>query len=147
MGNIEMNQLYEQDYSQWAETMADLLESGQFTELNIENLVEEVRDLSKRERDRLLSSLRFIVHHLLKWDYQPQQRSRSWQGTIEQERANINFYLKDSPSLKRYLIDESLSKVYPTARADGFKETGLEFPVSCPYGIDEVLHRVVSLGE
>ena len=64
-----MDQLYEQDYSQWAETMANLLAAGKFTELDIENLVEEVRDLSKRERDRLLSSLRLIVHHLLKWDY------------------------------------------------------------------------------
>jgi hypothetical protein len=145
MVNTKMAQLYEQDYSQWAETMADLLESGKFTELDIENLVEEVRDLSKRERDRLLSSLRLIVHHLLKWDYQPQQRSRSWQGTIERERANINLYLKDSPSLKRYLIDESLSKIYPTARADGFRETGLALPDTCPYGIDEVLNRVVSI--
>lgn len=142
-----MSQLYEQDYSQWAETMADLLQSGKFTELDIENLVEEVRDLSKRERDRLLSSLRLIVHHLLKWDYQPKRRSRSWQGTIERERANIDLYLKDSPSLKRYLINESLAKIYPTARADGFKETGLDFPDTCPYGIDEVLHRVVSLGD
>ncbi|BFM39482.1 DUF29 domain-containing protein [Synechocystis sp. LKSZ1] len=142
-----MNQLYEQDYSQWAETMADLLESGNFKELDIENLVEEVRDLSKRERDRLLSSLRLIVHHLLKWDYQPKRRSRSWQGTIERERANINLYLKDSPSLNRYLINESLSKIYPTARADGFKETGLELPDTCPYGIDEVLNRVISLSE
>ncbi|AGF52053.1 ssr2803 [Synechocystis sp. PCC 6803] len=83
MDNIKIDQLYEKDYSQWAETMADLLQSGKFTELDIENLVEEVRDLSKRERDRLLSSLRLIVHHLLKWDYQPKRRSRSWQGTIE----------------------------------------------------------------
>ncbi len=51
--------------------MADLLASGRFSELDIENLVEEVRDLSKRERDRLLASLRLILHHLLKWDYQP----------------------------------------------------------------------------
>ncbi|QHV00261.1 DUF29 domain-containing protein [Synechocystis sp. CACIAM 05] len=147
MDNIKIDQLYEKDYSQWAETMADLLQSGKFTELDIENLVEEVRDLSKRERDRLLSSLRLIVHHLLKWDYQPKRRSRSWQGTIERERANIDLYLKDSPSLKRYLINESLSKIYPTARADGFKETGLALPDTCPYGIDEVLHRVVSLGD
>ncbi|MBD2178827.1 DUF29 family protein [Pseudanabaena sp. FACHB-1998] len=49
--------------------MADLIEAGRFAELDIENLVEEVRDLSKRERDRLLSSLRLIGHHLLKWDY------------------------------------------------------------------------------
>ena len=145
MVNVKMDQLYEQDYSQWAETMANLLAAGKFTELDIENLVEEVRDLSKRERDRLLSSLRLIVHHLLKWDYQPQRRSRSWQGTIERERANINLYLKDSPSLKRYLIDESLLKIYPTARADGFRETGLDLPDTCPYGIDEVLNRVISL--
>jgi len=140
-----MSQLYEQDYSQWAEQMADLLAQGRFTELDIENLVEEVRDLSKRERDRLLSSLRLIVHHFLKWDYQPKRRCRSWQGTIERERANIDLYLKDSPSLKRYLVDDSLAKIYPTARADGFKETGLEFPETCPYGINEVLNRVIRL--
>ena len=93
-----MKELYEQDYSQWAETMADLLSSGNFTELDIENLVEEVRDLSKRERDRLLSSVRLILHHLLKWDYQPQKRSRSWQITIESERENLALYLEDSPS-------------------------------------------------
>ena len=47
--NINMKKLYEQDYRQWAA-------SGNFTQLDIENLVEEVRDLSKRERDRLLIS-------------------------------------------------------------------------------------------
>ncbi len=73
MVDTKVDQIYEQDYGQWAETMADLLESGKFTELDIENLVEEVRDLSKPERDRLLSSLRLIIHHLLKWDYQPQR--------------------------------------------------------------------------
>lgn len=69
--------LYEQDYGVWAEQMADLLESGRFSELDIANLVEEVRDLSKRERDRLLSSMRSLLHNLLKWDYQPQKRSWS----------------------------------------------------------------------
>ena len=140
-----MDQLYEQDYSQWAETMANLLELCQFTELDIENLVEEVRDLSKRERDRLLSSLRLIVHHLLKWDQQPTKRSSSWLGTIQRERANLTLYLEDSPSLKRYLGDESLRKIYPTAKADAFRETGLDFPATCPYGIEEVLNRVLAL--
>ena len=140
-----MKTLYEQDYGRWAEEMADLLAQGRFTELDIENLVEEVRDLSKRERDRLLSSLRLIVHHLLKWDYQSDRRSRSWVGTIQRERANLNLYLEDSPSLKRYLINESLAKIYPTAQADAFKETGLKFPQTCPYDIDEVLNRVIDL--
>lgn len=139
--------LYEQDFSQWAETMADLLAAGNFTALDIENLVEEVRDLSKRERDRLLSSLRLIVHHLLKWDYQPQRRSRSWQTTIQRERLNIKKYLRDSPSLKRYLTDEYLNQVYETGRLDAIGETGLEMPTICPYNIDEALNRPISLGE
>jgi hypothetical protein len=85
--------LYEQDFGLWAEQMADLIAAGRFAELDIENLVEEVRGLSKRERDHLLSSLRLIAHHLLKWDYQPQKRSRSCLGTIQRERANIQDYL------------------------------------------------------
>ncbi len=142
-----MDKLYDQDYSQWAETMADLLQSGNFAALDIENLVEEVRDLSKRERDRLLSSLRLILHHLLKWDYQPQRRSRSWQVTIQRERNNIVFYLKDSPSLKRYLNNEWLVELYDNAKLDAFKETGLSFPERCPYVIEDVLNRSILLSE
>ncbi|AMA09211.1 DUF29 domain-containing protein [Picosynechococcus sp. PCC 73109] len=143
-----MEQLYEKDFSQWAETMADLLAAGDFTALDIENLVEEVRDLSKRERDRLLSSIRLILHHLLKWDHQPQKRSRSWRNTIDRERSNIELYLEDSPSLRRYLNDEvSLAKMYRLARADAIRETDLDFPKDCPYDIEDVLSRVISLGE
>jgi len=140
-----MNELYEQDYSQWAETMADLLSSGNFTQLDIKNLVEEVRDLSKRERDRLLSSLRLILHHLLKWDYQSHKRSRSWQNTISRERDNIGFYLEDSPSLVRYLDNESLEKIYRLAFADAMRETSLDFPKTCPYGIEAVLNRPIDI--
>ena len=140
-----MKELYEQDYSQWAETMADLLASGNFTRLDIENLVEEVRDLSKRERDRLLSSLRLILHHLLKWDYQSHKRSRSWQNTIGRERDNIGLYLEDSPSLVRYLDAESLEKIYRLAHADAMRETGLDLPKACPYSIETVLNRPVDI--
>jgi len=138
-----MKGLFEQDYSQWAEEMADLLAAGNFTELDIENLVEEVRDLSKRERDRLLSSLRLILHHLLKWDYQSHRRSRSWQNTIGREQNNIGLYLEDSPSLTRYLDGKSLEKIYRVARSDAMRETGLDFPETCPYSIETVLNRPI----
>ena len=140
-----MKELYERDYSQWAETMADLLSSGNFTQLDIENLVEEVRDLSKRERDRVLSSLRLILHHLLKWDYQSDKRSRSWQNTIGRERDNIGLYLEDSPSLARYLDSESVEKIYRLARAEAMRETSLDFPKTCPYDIETVLNRPIDL--
>jgi hypothetical protein len=140
-----MTVLYEQDYGLWAEQMADLLSEGRFAELDIDNLVDEVRDLSKRERDRLLSSVRLIVHHLLKWDYQPERRSRSWQITIQRERVHIIRYLKDSPSLKRYLTDAWLDETYVVANLNAEKETGLKFPADCPYSISDVLERPVIL--
>ncbi|MBE9056373.1 DUF29 domain-containing protein [Sphaerospermopsis sp. LEGE 08334] len=140
-----MSSLYNKDYAYWAEEMAAKLQQRKFDELDIENLVEEIKDLSKRERDKLLSSLRLIIHHLLKWDYQPEKRSRSWQITIKRERNNIAFYLEDSPSLQKYLADDWLKKAYLNASLDATKETDLDFPAECPYQISQVLNRDIEL--
>ena len=43
-GYTNMMTLYEQDYALWSEKMADLIANKRFDELDIENLVEEVRD-------------------------------------------------------------------------------------------------------
>lgn len=134
-----MSHLYEKDYANWAEEMAILLQEKRFDELDIEHLVEEIQDLSKRERDKLISSIRLIIHHLLKWKYQPQKRSRSWQLTIERERNNIELYLEDSPSLKKYLSQQWLNKAHRIARLDAAKETELTFPKQCPFTIGEIL--------
>ena len=137
-----MTSLYEQDYALWAEEMAQKLQEKRFAELgelDLDNLVEEIKDLSKREPDKLLSSIRLILHHLLKWDYQPQKRSRSWQITIERERNNIELYLEDSPSLKRYLCAEWTNKMYRIARLDAAQETGLDMPKECPYSLEDIL--------
>ncbi len=134
-----MKTFYEDDYAQWAEEMAQKLEEKRFNELDLAHLVEEVRDLSKRERDKLLSSIRLILHHLLKWNYQTQKRSRSWQITIERERNNLEFYLEDSPSLKKYLCQEWIDKMYRLARLDAARETDLDFPKQCPYNLQDIL--------
>ena len=136
-----MTASYERDYGLWAEQMANLLAAGRFSELDIENLVEEVRDLSKRERDSLLSSIRLIIHHLLKWDYQPQLRSRSWLVTVQRERSNVADYLADSPSLKIYMTDEYLGKIYKKAKLDAIAETGLDMSDVCPYTFGDVVNR------
>lgn len=140
-----MSTFYEKDYAYWAEEMAEKLQQKRFDELDIDNLVEEIKDLSKRERDKLLSSIRLIIHHLLKWDYQPQKRSKNWIITIKRERNNIDFYLEDSPSLQKYLCDEWLKKIYRNASLDAAKETDLDFPPDCPYDIIEILEREVKL--
>jgi hypothetical protein len=96
-----MTTLYEQDFALWSEQMADLIANRQFDQLDIENLVEEIRDLSKRERDRLFSSLRLILHHLLKWDHQPELRSRSWLVTQGKRKKNIKKMCYVSAALRQ----------------------------------------------
>ena len=142
MQTTNLKALYEHDFAAWAEETAQILEHEQFERLDLPNLIEEVWDLSKRERDRLLSSLRLILHHLLKWQYQSEFRSDSWENTISRERINIQSYLEDSPSLKRYLDTQWLDKAYRLARLEAIKETRLiqeVFPAQCPYEIEQVL--------
>jgi hypothetical protein len=59
--------LYETDYVAWADEQALLLEQKRWDELDLVNLVEEVRDLGRRERDALESQLTRLLMHLLKW--------------------------------------------------------------------------------
>ena len=74
--------LYETDVVAWAERQAEALRAGRFDELDLENLAEEIGDVSRREAEALESHLETLVMHLLKWRHDPDHRSRSWKGTI-----------------------------------------------------------------
>lgn len=90
--------LYQKDILVWSEQQAALLRSGRYSELDLENIIEEILDLGKRERDRFMSSIELIIQHLLKWEYQPEKPSSSWQIIIKRERNHLKKYLEDAPS-------------------------------------------------
>jgi hypothetical protein len=132
---------YEQDFNLWLEQTVMLLQAGRFAELDIENLVDELESMSKRDKRELLSRLTVVLHHLLKWQYQPQNRSASWRSSIQTNRREIQYILTDSPSLRGYPLTV-LNKAYASARADTTTETGLTistFPTDCPFSINAVL--------
>jgi Domain of unknown function DUF29 len=134
--------LYEQDFFLWSQTMAEVLRSGNFTRLDIENLAEEVESLGRSDRRELQSRLVVLLHHLLKWQFQPEMRSRSWCGTLAEQRMRIRNLLKDSPSLRSF-FEESVSECYEDAKFQASVETGLEvttFPATCGYGMSEILN-------
>ncbi|MEH2114322.1 DUF29 domain-containing protein [Nostoc sp.] len=135
--------LYEQDYCAWVEQIAELLRSHQWDKLDLEHLIEEVVDLGKSQQRALQSALRLLLSHLLKWKYQPERRSHSWQVTITRERLNIDELLQESPSLRRFLNDaEWINTTYQRARREAMVETGLSednFAIACPFSVDEIL--------
>jgi hypothetical protein len=141
---VDLASLYDRDIVAWSEQTASLLQQGKFGSLDLAHLIDEVQDLGRRERDKLRSSIRLILHHLLKWQYQPAYRSRSWVKTIQRERVNLQAYLDDAPSLKCWLSAEELEKLYRIARKDAAIETELPihiFPAVCPYVVQDVLNE------
>lgn len=141
LSRSDLATLYDRDIALWSDQMVDLLRQGKFDQLDLEHLIDEVSDLGRRERDRLVSSIRLVLHHLLKWQFQLERRSRSWVKTIQRERINVQSYLDDTPSLKRIQTQDWLEKIYQIARKDAALETDLplsQFPEECPYSWDQV---------
>jgi len=60
-----------------AHAQAEALRAGRLDELDLENLAEEIADVSRREADALESHLETLVLHLLKWRHDPDHRSRN----------------------------------------------------------------------
>jgi len=136
-----MNNLYEQDFYQWTIEQANLLKAGALSQLDIENLIEEIESMGKSQKKELFSRMAVLLMHLLKWDYQTVHRSGSWKSTILTQRRELKFLLNDNPSLKK-LIPDVVVSVYHDSRLSAAAETGLPesaFPESCPYTSEQIM--------
>ena len=141
--------LYEADFYAWTQEQVSLLRKHQWSKLDLLNLIEEIESLGKQQRQELRNRLSVLMGHLLKWEYQPQQRSRSWLATIRVQRRDTLRLLKDSPSLKSYLEDAYL-ETYENGRDLAMGETDLPeetFPVKCHYSLQEILDNSFYPGE
>ena len=130
---------YEQDFYAWTQEQAELLRSGQLQLIDIQNLAEEVEDMGRAEKRELESRLEVLLMHLLKWQFQPSIRSRSWQLTIKEQRLRLQRHLKQNPSLKS-AIPDVFADVYQLAVVSAERETSLDiFPDVCPYDFEQVM--------
>ncbi|MEG3906783.1 DUF29 domain-containing protein [Microcoleus sp. w2-18bC1] len=136
-----MHSLYETDFYAWTQEQAKLLRKCQWSQLDLPNLIEEIESLGKQERQELRNRLSILLGHLLKWQYHPQQRSRSWQSTIRVQRRDTQRLIHDNPSLKPYL-QEAFQEAYQNGRDLAVGETDLPlktFPQNCLYSLEEIL--------
>lgn len=138
---MQTDPTYDTDFYKWASKQADLLRTGKLSEADIEHIAEEIESMGKSEKRELISRLKVLFVHLLKWKYQPSRQSKSWQLTIKEQRMMLFDHLEDNPSLKA-IQDEVVLKAYRLARTKAARETGLDediFPEQCPYSFDEAL--------
>ena len=136
--------LYDQDFYQWTQEQAALLKAGALSQLDIENLTEEIESMGKSQKKELISRLVVLLMHMLKWDHQSDKRGRSWLKTIATQRTEIEILLYDNPSLKNELSNTVL-KAYRLAVKQASTETGLgigSFPLNCSYTIEQIMGDV-----
>lgn len=145
----QSSDLYETDFYTWTIEQAKFLRAGTWESLDILNLAEEIESLGKQERRELSNRLRILIAHLLKWEYQPSKRSRSWSNTIYEQRYQIKKLIKESPSLTSYLGD-ALVESYSDGLDLAIRETSLDesyFPQECCYSLEQILDKDCLPGE
>ncbi len=133
------------DLYSWAVRQAALLRAGRLSEIDPVAIAEEIDDVGLEEYHRLESALRVVMLHLLKWDHQPDGRSRSWTLSVLEHRRRVHRQLQRSPGLKSQL-GEALEGAYEDARLEAASETGLPlsvFPARRPFEYAEIMERSI----
>ncbi|TCZ65591.1 DUF29 domain-containing protein [Roseicella aquatilis] len=134
---------YRDDLHAWAREQAALLRAGRLAELDAANIAEELDDVGSEQYDKLESALRVLLTQMLKWDHQPERRSRSWSNTIATQRKHVVKVLRKNPSLKASL-EEAIAEAWDDARRDASTETDLpqhSFPADLPYDWAALMER------
>ena len=132
---------YETDFYAWLLQNAQLIRQGQFSEIDQENVAEELEGMARSDKRQLTSRLAVLLAHLLKWEFQSDKRSSGWRGTIREQRKRILKLLTESPSLKHELSLQ-LIDAYDLAIIIASNDTGIsefDFPNQCPFTLKQIL--------
>jgi Domain of unknown function DUF29 len=137
---MPLSVLYERDETAWLEAMSERIRLGRLDDLDYANLAEYLADMARRDRREVESRLTVLICHALKWAYQSDQRSRSWRGTVIEQRQEVEGLVRRG--VLRNHAEAMLADLYAKAVELAAAETGLPaaiFPAACPFTVDQLL--------
>ena len=139
---IALKEIYKIDEYLWLQETITILRKNRLEDLDLENLIEELESLGKRDFNKVRSLLRQIIIHLLLLEYWPEEYERNyrhWKGEVTAFRADL--YDSLTTTLKNKL-NEDLASIYQTALKIVLQKTGLSkdtIPENCPYSFEQLL--------
>ncbi|MGA9380230.1 MAG: DUF29 domain-containing protein [Phormidium sp.] len=141
MSVIDLKTLYETDEFEWLQLTIQLLKNRQLESLDLENLIEELEELSRRDKSAVSSLLKQIIIHLLLLEYWTNERelnANHWRSEIYGFRDQLDEIL--TKTLRNYL-EENLDSIYKRALGLVHQKTGntVKFPLECPYSFEKLL--------
>jgi len=134
----------EKDFHSWAMETAQAVRERRFINIEWDAIAEELEDMGRSEERALESQLARLVAHLLKWQFQPEQRQQSqnsWRATIKNARKEVRKLLKRNPGLQTNLA-EYFTEAYSSGIEWAVIETNLPdtaFPAESPWTLSQVL--------
>lgn len=135
--------LYDKDFYAWTQETVKALKNKSFDQVDLEHLIEEIEGMSARDLREIRSRLIILIAHLLKWEFQSENRSSSWTGTIVEQRDQLQTLLEQSPSLKTKLtLAINDPKIYKKALSIAVAETEINknaFPNMLHYTVNQLL--------
>jgi hypothetical protein len=136
-----LSSLYEVDFYAWTQEQAILLREQKWNQVDLTNVLEEIESLGKQQRQELRNRLGILLGHLLKWQFQPDHRSKSGRATIREQRYRVGRLLDESPSLKPHIL-EAIAYGHELGLALVVQETPWDYddlPEICPYILEQIL--------
>lgn len=148
-----MSDLYKADFYRWTRQQVDLLQRNQFHAVDLQNLIEEVKDLGREKLKTLEHHLSEILSLMLKRQLRNIKKDtqtmshwyRSWfmviDYSLEKQRNTVNNLLTKNSSLNDQL-EESLLECYPIACRNTAQELEIAedaFPDTNPWSVDKIL--------
>jgi hypothetical protein len=97
--------------------------------------------VGRKGKRAIKSGLVVLLTHLLTHQFQPDQRSTRWSGTIVLHRQRLRDDFEESPSLRRFAA-EVFASAYADARERASAETALPLracPKASPYTLEQAL--------
>lgn len=139
----QLKSIYERDEHLWLEETIKILKENRFNDLDVENLIEELESLAKRDKNRVSSFLEQIIRHLLLlqyWEIERKRNQNHWRAEIQSFRTQLRKYL--TTNLHNYLVDE-LDNIYEDALDYVSEKTGYSVtcPAKCPYTLEQLLDK------
>jgi Domain of unknown function DUF29 len=139
--NNNLRELYEIDDYLWLEETVKLLKEKRFDELDLDNLIEELEALSRRDKAAVASLLEQLIRHLLLleyWQTEYEYNGHHWRSEVINFRSQLNELL--TKNLSNYL-DENLDRLYQKSLNFVKEKTkhSVIFPENCPYSLTQLL--------
>lgn len=138
----DLKHIYEIDDVQWLEETINLLKNRQFERLDLEHLIEELKELGREKKNAVASLLEQIIRHLLMYQYwtaEREQNANHWEAEIYGFKTQLNRLL--TTNLTNYLQD-NLETIYQSSLKYVQKKTKLQnLPCNNPYSLNDLLDQ------